>query len=284
MTSIKNFNKKYYLLPIVACVLTLMACQKTDSETPNIVENEETELVQKKVFLEYFTGHKCGNCPPNAGKAITEIKATHQENVVVMTIHSGFFSIPNSGAPGSAFTYDFRTQEGNAIDSTYGVTITGTPKGMLNRKEVNESRILTPSVWNDAIDNILAEKSPIQVEMSSSQSNNTFEGNIAITTLQKLTSSHIIELYLTETNISNWQRDYSTNPEDIPNYIHQYVLRAQVDIPNNILDNSAVNEITNVPFSLELPSEFVAENCQLIAVIRNSTSGEVVQCEEVKLK
>ena len=65
----------------------------------------------KKILLEDYTGHKCGNCPRAAEKA-EELKEIYGDQLIPIAIHAGFFASDFGGN----FTTDFTSiQEMNGM-------------------------------------------------------------------------------------------------------------------------------------------------------------------------
>ena len=82
----------------------------------------------KKVLLEDFTGQKCPNCPEAAALA-NNLKTIYGEQLVLLTVHAGFYSVPD--ATGN-FTADYRTTVGNDLNSYF--PFLGYPSGMVDRQ------------------------------------------------------------------------------------------------------------------------------------------------------
>jgi len=95
-------------------------------------------VVTKKVLVEDYTGHLCGNCP-DAGVYLNEtLKPLYNHSLVVISVHAGFFAGFNPGCaacgigePGGSFRTDFNTTAGTAWNTFFGIT--GNPKGMIDR-------------------------------------------------------------------------------------------------------------------------------------------------------
>lgn len=109
----------------------------------------------KNVLLEYFTGHRCGNCPSQSKTAFENIASTFKPNVKIIKIHAGFFAEPKSSTAAN-YRYDFRNTVGDKIYQDFGVT--SVPIGMVNRKNFSGlSTLLSPSAWVSQVDTELKE-------------------------------------------------------------------------------------------------------------------------------
>jgi hypothetical protein len=141
-------------LDVLRGELSFVKSNLLDSSVTN--ETLKDSIQSKKVLLEYFTGHKCGNCPSQSKSAFTNIESTFSTKVKVIKIHAGFFAEPKS-ASSSKYTYDFRNSIGNSLYDKYGVT--SVPIGMVDRKEfAGLSTLLSPSAWLSQIDLELKQK------------------------------------------------------------------------------------------------------------------------------
>ena len=81
----------------------------------------------RKVLVEEFTGHRCGNCPRGA-ETITNLQNTNGEQVIGIAHHT--YNLPQFTEPLANDTianpelhylYDFRTQESLDIDEKFGI-------------------------------------------------------------------------------------------------------------------------------------------------------------------
>lgn len=128
MKLIKNIS-----LVVVAALLAVTACKKTEVETEKEIALIDYEYNQDFVFdgaltkqernvlIQEFTGVYCYTCPM-AHEITEELIADHPQAIVPINIHSHFFSIygdPN--VMGNEF--DFRTTNGDSIVSLLGGVI-----------------------------------------------------------------------------------------------------------------------------------------------------------------
>src|SRR5688572_579237 len=134
---------------LIFAVITWQACDKV---SPPYKETVAAATGSRKVLVEDYTGHKCGNCP-RASTTIYDLKATYGDNLIIMAIHAGQFAttLP-AGAP--YYTYDFRTPEGNELDTDFGISTAGNPNGMVNRRVVDGSIIISSTKWVSEVSNV----------------------------------------------------------------------------------------------------------------------------------
>jgi len=90
---------------IIAFFCFLMACQERRDIQPVVPGGDRI------VLLEEFTGKGCTNCPKGS-REIENLLAIYDSNLVVVSIHAGFFANPDFFDLGQ---YDLRTEEGENI-------------------------------------------------------------------------------------------------------------------------------------------------------------------------
>ena len=70
----------------------------------------------RKVLLEDFTGHQCGNCP-SAAYLAQELKDLYGDQLIIYAAHVGSYAFPDI----TPYLYDFRCVTGNEIADQFGV-------------------------------------------------------------------------------------------------------------------------------------------------------------------
>ncbi|PLX24317.1 MAG: hypothetical protein C0599_02490 [Salinivirgaceae bacterium] len=153
--------KKHILIVILIFNVSYLAAQTIVS----------TDVENKKVILEEYTGIHCGYCPQGhvIGKAIME---NNPGNAFVISIHTGGFAVPNAGEP------DFRTTWGPSLRTQ--ADITGFPAATVNRTVFqgwgqDGGTGMSRNYWEGAADIILEEVSYVNLAMSAEIDYNTRE-------------------------------------------------------------------------------------------------------------
>ncbi len=274
--------KKILLVAIINFFFFLFAgCDKIDPPYMTDYEggNGNDEDV-RKVLLEEFTGHRCPNCPEGSQIA-KDLSNFYGDQMIVMSIHSGFFSEPTT----SPFDYDFRTEEGEAIHDFFGVS--SYPVGMINRKSFDADRLMSPSAWGEAISQIIDIEPDLRIDISLNLNSKAkqLEVNFNVHALKNLEKQYYISAFITENMIIKPQR---TNNPDYPdgvieNYEHNNVLRKSV----NRTWGEQLNEEPMFPgdvfsksYSVYLDDEWETENCNLVVFVYDENSHEIIQVEE----
>lgn len=241
----------------------------------------------RKVLVEDYTGHTCGNCPRAAEMASTLLN-TYGEQAVVIAVHVGFFAEPKH-YPDSSYSKDYRTVVGNELNDFFGNDAAGLPNGMINRKVVSSSPILSYNSWTSvfASEVALAPMADIYIKPQYDIDENTVCADVKVEFLTDLSEEYKLCVFLTEDSISDWQKDYSLNPADIPNYVHRHMLRASFNGtwgqpigPEPITNGSS--DIKR--YSIGLDNSWVPSKLHIVAFVYNATNYEIIQAEETSIE
>lgn len=261
--------------------------------TPPTPVNVNSDTVQKvrKVILEEFTGHTCGNCP-TAAKSATGLKNIHGDKLVLLTIHEGFFALPQ--AP--PFTYDFRTATGTAYGSFFGVI--QHPMALVNRIDYPANNHLkTPGNWSSLIDSLLdvPVEAFISMENDFNEATKILDCNIRIDVLRPLTGTFNLVVLLMEDSIQKAQIDYDVPNDTVQDYWHRHILRANITGAwgDSVLTDPQEGDTLLKNYSYSVPADFKGypvhtDQCFVIAYLYDATppapTYRILQAEETKIK
>ena len=286
--------KKY--LAILSSILIITSCDIEDG--PFITDYDSYVNPEKKVLIEDFTGHLCPNCP-DAAREIDAIHDIYGDQIIGMAIHvSKSFARPYPASQAPSFQYDFRTNWGDELDSYYGISAMGLPRGMVNRIGFPDNHKLGKDEWASTVALELKKDVDFTIHISSD------ENSISITSEVKnnISSEYNLVVCLTESNIINWQKDGQDNIED---YQHNHVLRTvlmdeELSNSSNYISGQQIETLINYDLAAleqynidystntaELGNgnagDWDASNMSIIAYIYNTTTKEIVQVEESHL-
>jgi hypothetical protein len=235
----------------------------------------------RKVLLEDYTGQKCPNCPGAAEEA-NKLKTIYGEQLVLLTIHAGFYAEPDATGD---FTADFRTPEGNELNTFFGFP--GYPMGTVNRAKYSGSTILLKDSWEDAvaIQVALDAQASIEITTDYTPSNRNLICMLETEFLDNLDGTYNICAFILESGIISPQQ----TPQDVDeNYEHNHVLRTSMNGTWGELvgvDGMAVAGVTLTNhYTYTLPDEWNADNCEVIAFVYDNESLEIIQAEEKKVQ
>jgi len=248
--------------------------------------------VVRKVLLEDFTGHKCGNCP-RAHEIAQSLSTTYGKKLVVMGVHLSSFAKLDLG---NGYVIDYRTPAGQEIDVTFGpFDALGLPKGFVNRKAFdNVSPAIDKDDWGAKIASIINTPPDASLKITNQYNESTRQVDIKVEGkfLKTLTGDYKLAVYITEDSCISMQKDYSKTPENIPNYVHRHVLRGAVNSTwgDEVSTGGTANAGTTFTknYSYTLNSAWNAKNCHVVAFINKAgssiTEKEVIQVEEKSVK
>jgi hypothetical protein len=269
---------------LIFSVLIMQACDKV---SPPYKNTGPVVTGTRKVLVEDYTGHKCGNCP-RASKAIYDLKPIYGDNLIIMAIHAGSFAdVFPAGAP--YYTYDFKTPEGIELDTDFGISLAGNPNGMVNRRQVNGSYIIGATKWASEVGNVLTDPTPVPLKIDITNnynaSNRELQTEIASEFFTTLSGSYKMCVFLVEDSIINWQKDYDVTPNDVEFYTHREVLRGSMNgTYGAAVAETAEGNISTLNYTYTLPLEWNETHVSVIAYLYDEATKEILQVEQVEIE
>ncbi len=237
--------------------------------------------------MEDFTGHTCINCP-TAHNILNNLISTYGDTIVGIALHVGFFAAPNSSG---LYTYDFRTDEGTAIDQAFHVSDVGLPQGMISRTQYNGSYIIAPFSWSTVVQSLIGQqpKLALQIINNYNETDSSFCAHIKLTFLENITDTLMFFCCLAEDSIIKPQMSLTVpSPYNIPAYNHMHVFRdglngnlgVTIDPTKTDKDSSIVKSYF---YNLK-QKDFKHKNLKIVAFVYKSSNNEVLQAEDEKVK
>lgn len=249
--------------------------------TTNPQPTDTSRIVQRTLLYD-FTGHTCGNCP-RAHEEAASLKQRYGNQLVLVSIHCGFFAEPKN-LPDGRFGADFRTTEGNAIDTRYGASAAGLPKGVIDQRKYSGQFLLNASAWGTAISQRLATTPIIGMEATVDQAESaTPKLNLTLRADSPLPGDMDLFVMLTEDSIATWQKDYSKSPSDIVNYYQRDVFRRFLVQKNGFVPQAFAGRKEETVSLPSLGSPTAGGKFHVVAFLVNY-DNEVQQVVEVKIK
>ncbi len=273
--------KKLFFLSIISSILLFFSCKEIG---PNVNLNNSTNtgdgVQERNVLIEEFTGVQCVNCPEGSAK-IEELLGIHGDNLIAISIHSGFFSTPY---PQSA--YDFRTSEGTSIENMLGPAI-GYPAATINRKlfESEGGMILNKDKWAGyiATEKLNSPLMNVDIDKNYNATTRLLDVTANLTFNETVTTPVYLSVMITENNITDTQLTPDGLVED---YSHKHVLRGLL----TNFDGDAYTGSTTVSasgsqtYTMTIPSSWNINNCHIIVAAHQFGSNkEVYQANETSI-
>lgn len=247
------------------------------------------DTIVRKVLVEDYTGHTCGNCP-EAAHAIEQMKAlSFGDQVVAVGVHAGFFAWPSSGL----YSADFQTTTGTEYDNFFGVSAVGNPNGMINRMDYNTSHIKPHGSWSTIVAGIVNTPPDINIEISNTYDSNTKQltTNVETKFLNAMTGTYKLVVLLTEDSIVAPQKDYSLpSPANDTFYVHRHVLRDAINstwgdtVGTGTISAGLVTTKNYVYNGLTTSPSWNPSRCHVVAFVYDASNYRVIQAEERKMR
>lgn len=266
--------------------------RKCDFKNVHIADSNTSVINTRKILIQDYTGHTCGNCP-RAAEDLETIITANPGKVIGMAIHAGTqFSPPKL----PDFPEDFRTTAGTQWDTYFAMSQNGLPKGSVNWAQTPyyQSR----STWSNhaATQLAMAQKAKLFLKVSLDTTTLSVRTDVKVTMLASTNYDVKLVVVITEDSIIARQKDYSVNPDEIPNYVFMHVMRGDLKGTwGEILKPGPVAsgaELTNVSCGNVYPwggQKKKLKDMSAVAILyaQDASSGkimEVLQVEKLHLK
>jgi Outer membrane protein Omp28 len=234
----------------------------------------------QKVLLEDFTGHDCGNCP-NGHMRAAELLAQYGDSIAVVAVHAGSLAQPVQ----PDYPNDWTTPEG----TYYLLTQVGQdimPKGRINRRP-GASTIFNPSTWAAQAAEAIAEQPPVNMQVKADYHADKKHWNVHVFSewLQNTSGNYKLVVMVTESGIVAPQLFYGNNPEYIPDYHHEHMLRTTGTGATGltVFTNPTAGTIKVESYTFDWNDAWIPENCEVIAFLTDGDNGRVMNVAKTKL-
>ncbi len=299
--------KKIALSFLILCMIAMTVFQSCDKVKQPFRENLNVDTscsfapltggANRKVLLEEFTGHLCGNCPPTTVYISDTLKPRYADSVVVITIHAKYFAevCPTAAAcpgtvPAGSFTKDFRCDVGEKWYEYFNSAAVN-PICMVNRVGYpTGSHLKSKSQLAGLINGQLAanvSRARIRIENTFDQSTRKLRACIESKFLTYLSETYKLQVVLIEDSITDWQLWYGHTPEAVSDFTFHHVLRGTMNsnFGTDLASGSVAPDSTiNSGFFYDIPADWNADQVSVVAFIYNDATKEVIQVEEEKIK
>jgi thiol-disulfide isomerase/thioredoxin len=289
---IKQTNMKNILLHLtlpLSIAFGLAGCDHVkdarDPSAPQVQGN-------RKVLIEDYTGHKCGNCPA-AADTLAYIKNKYPGKIIPIAVHAGFFA---TTTPGS-YPTDLRNTVSTAYDNQFGISLAGNPNGLVNRANYGSGNFIKAyTTWEGDAYQMLSSpaKFGMKIRNTFNATSNSLNTSVVLTSLAYNTGQYRLVVLLTEDSIVGEQLDYRlpSGSQVISSYKFEHVLRDAINntwgdavfVSGSIPNDSVVKTYNNFNIS----SAYRARKCHVVAYVYDSNTSsptyyEVLQAEEEKV-
>jgi hypothetical protein len=274
---------------LAAFILSVLGCDYVNKPTsggPTKTTLVDSTIIPRKVLVEDYTGHECGNCPAAAIKA-QALEDQYHSNIVVLAVHAGFFAQP-AAAP---FTDDFRNTAGNDWDGFFGIGAAGNPNGMINRKDFpTGTHIKGYNSWATETAPYINTPADAQIKITPTYNAAARTLNVSVKTkyLKALSNNYKLSVVLMEDSILGTQKDYTQNPAIVNNYLFRHMLRGSINgswgEALNAAPVAAKDSVIKTYSTFAVDPTYNDVHLYVVAFVYNAATYEVIQAEEIKIR
>lgn len=241
----------------------------------------------RKVLLEDITGHRCNNCPRAARIALGLQADVYGEDLILVGVHAGGFAPPYPPIGDGEYDTDHRTDAGIAYQQAFQVAFF--PAGLVSRKPYEGSTVVSEGSWASAVGDIIGDPSPVKLWFDTIfVEDGTVSAVVKLHLAQTIQGTHNLVVYLTEDHVIDWQLDAEATPNDVPDYDHRHMLRANLNDTwgTPVITGSAPSGrvITVTIDNFTVDPDWNLTNCALVAWLYATETEEVIQAEERKIQ
>lgn len=219
-----------------------------------------TEVENRNVVLEEFTGIHCVYCP-DGHRIAHELMMANPDDFFPINIHQGGYATPGAGEP------DFRTPWGNAIAGQ--TDLAGYPAGTINRHlfpgwQQGNGTAMSRGTWDNAMNEVLAEESYVNVGAEASVNASTGELTVHVEvyyTGDSPEATNFINVALLQSNVEGPQTGGATyNPDFVlpnGNYSHQHMLRHLITGQwGEEITSTTTGSFIDLYYTYDVPAEY----------------------------
>lgn len=235
----------------------------------------------KRVLVEDFTAHQCGNCP--AAAIIAEaMAATYPEQVSVMAIHAGNLAVTDD----DHFDTDWTTEEGDVFWDQ--LDFQANPVGRINRIG-GVGAFWPPAQWEEQAVQEMAQSPALglQYDYDWVPANNHLNLHLHGTFYEDVAGPIQVAWLILESHIIDYQLDYSANPEVVEDYEFNHVLRGSVHGALGIgfgdaATGASAGDVATQSATFTWNDSWLIENATVLAVVTDA-NGYVLNVAEIHL-
>ena len=235
----------------------------------------------KRVLVEDFTAHQCGNCPA-AGVIAEGMAADYAGRVSVMAIHAGNLAVTDDGY----FDTDWTTEEGDVFWDQ--LDFQANPLGRINRIG-GVGAFWPPAQWEEQAVNEMAIDPAVglQYDYEWVPANGHLNLHLHGTFYEDVAGPIQVAWLILESHIIDYQLDYSADPEVVEDYEFNHVLRGSVHGAlgigfGDVAVGASAGDVAKQSATFTWDETWVIENATVLAVVLDA-NGYVVNVAEIHM-
>lgn len=293
----RAFSFRFLIVPAAFLALAFTGCDKIEAPygTVNVSSVDTVAFPPpaftpnysepRRVLVEDFTGHTCGNCP-NAAIILENLVENSGGNVIGIAVHAGeTFAAP---APPN-YPIDYRTDAGEAFDAQFGITSAGQPNGMINRRKDGNVYYSIPNTWVNKTNAILSAEpeadAHVAIKAYHDAAKNRIIAYVNVGFLEPMAGTYKLAAYAVEDSVIGDQKWYNQGlPQDhYHDYVFNHMLRGNISSlwGEDVATDPGVGSIYRKTWTLTLKPEWNVQNLKVVAILYKADTYEVIQPAEV---
>ena len=237
----------------------------------------------RRVLVEDYTGHYCGNCP-RAAETLHDLECKFGNQVIPMAVHVGFFASPIFH--GEPYTTDHTAPEGQVWDGEFGNSAAGLPNGTVNRKEYSGTVVVAYPEWETKVDEFIAIPADAELTISTNYDSGSRNLNVSVETEffnAMDASDYNLTVCILEDSVKAAQLDYESDPTTVYDYKHMHIFRGSMNGEwGETVTSSAISagQTFNNSYSTTLDQNYEENNVYIVAFIYDDASKQVIQANK----
>lgn len=283
---------KRIVFTIGLIVFVLQACEevppyidftaKAKAKDTNYINPTVPQAQHKAVLIEDVTGVRCNNCPDAALKAKDIVSAKTEDSVVVMALYT--LDMPTLTAPWSgypALANNISTQMVQALGLPSAI-----PNGYIDRHIFTPQtvRYNTYTSWPNLVNQrLMGASTPVNITIEKTLTNRKLSLKVKLEYTKSVSDMHKVAVYLTESGIiSNQLMKTGQNNT----YVHNHALRdvlSQQMLGDNLNATLEPGRTFEKLYEYEVPASYNINNCNIVCVVSNSTTEDVINVRQVPI-
>lgn len=257
-----------YLLSLILLFSLFYSCdivEPTDNyyviDTVSNTNPDSVDEIVKKVMLFDFTAIRCVNCP-GAHETMHQLQSVYPDRLVEISVHGTPLAYPVG-----EYVVDLRTDDGNELISTFGIS--AIPAGLVDNYDKNY--ISSETAWADEVSNVIDEEPIVGISIKNSynSSNNNLDISIEIISLTDFQNGLKLAVFVVEDSIITRQAI-----EEAPGYEEEYVqMNVFRDAVSNVWGDdvfvvgAVANDEDTKDYSYSFSPDWNSGNSRIIAFV-----------------
>jgi hypothetical protein len=299
------------IFPVILCsmAVSIFSCDKIEGPTRENISldttcqfTEDNSIAVKKVLVEDYTGHTCGNCPAGGIILNDSMRTRYGDRLVVITVHAGDYADPCPGGgpcpnvdtvefpPAiypDPFAADYKTDVGTEWNTFF--QIVAYPGGMVDRIDFPNNNLKPKDKWDqDSQARLnLPAKARIRIQNTYDETDRKLRACIETKFLESLNENYKLSVVVTEDSVIDWQVWYGHNPELVFDYVHHHMFRTSMNSAYGVnLGTGSIEADTKFVsgYSITVDPSWNPDHCAVVAFVYNASTYEVLQVEEAKIR